>query len=324
MNIDQIIGKLMRDGSVGEERSALDAWKKEAEGNIKALEDIQKIASLSNTLNGYQDFNADDAWDSFSANLENEKTTTISVEHKASIFSMKNISRIAAVLLVVLGSFFLINQFANPSINDVVENIYSASLETTSFDLIDGTNVMLDKKSDLKVLNERDVALMGRAHFKVKKNEIKQFSVDVPVGKIIVLGTEFTIDADEETTEVYVKEGSVQYELANRTWILVAGDLMKVTNNEVTVLKGRNDNYDSWKNQRLIFRDSNMEEVVDALSRHFKKEIIIEDKKGFSKCNVMNVFTNSSLNDILNGLRKTHGLKYELRENKIFIVSAKC
>jgi len=47
MNIDQIIGKVLGDGPSGEEKAALDTWKKEAEDNIKALEDIRKIAALS-------------------------------------------------------------------------------------------------------------------------------------------------------------------------------------------------------------------------------------------------------------------------------------
>jgi len=325
MNIDQIIGKLMGDGSVGEEKSALEDWKKEAEENMKALADMRKIESLSNTLNGYEDFNVDNAWDTFSKNLD-EGLVKIGVEkeQKASIFSIKNLSKIAAIFVVVIGSVFLINLVLNPAIDSDVTKSYSASLEAMDFDLTDGTHITLDKNSDMKVLNLRDVSLIGRAHFDVKRDESKQFKINLPVGKIIVLGTEFTVDADKNTTEVYITEGSVRYELANRTWTLVAGDLVKVVDNEVTVLKGRNDNYDSWKDQRLIFRDNNMVEVVDALSRHFKKEIIIENEKEFSKCNVMDVFTNSSLNDILNGLSKTHGLKYELKDNKVFIVSSKC
>jgi ferric-dicitrate binding protein FerR (iron transport regulator) len=314
----------MGDDSIGEEKNALDAWKKEAEDNIKALQDMQKIASLSNTLGGYEDFNADQAWESFSAQLEKEKTSDPPNAKKTSIFSIKYLSRIAAILIVVFGSTFLINQWIKPaSVIDETPS-YFAETETLNFGLKDGTSVTLDKNSNLKVIKERNVSLLGRAHFEVERDEANQFSIDVPIGRIVVLGTEFTIDADDKSTEVYVQEGTVRYELQDRTWTLVAGDLVKVRNNEVTVLKGRNDNYDSWKNQRLIFRDNNMVEVIEALSRHFKKEIIIENKKDFSKCNVMDIFTNSSLNDILNGLSKTHGLKYELKGNKVFIVSAKC
>ena len=80
----------------------------------------------------------------------------------------------------------------------------------------------------------------------------------------------------------------------------------------------------SWKNQRLVFRDDNMVEVIGALKRHFKQDIIIEDKKAFSKCNVMNVFTDKSLNEILNNLANSHGLKYRIQDKKVFIDSSKC
>lgn len=322
----------MGDGSVGEEKSALDDWKKEAEENIKALEEIQKIAALSNTLNGYEDYNADNAWNAFESKIEGEKVDdTLNVvsnnevsKSKTSVFSIKNLSKIAAILVVVAGSIFVLNQYSNQTDIKVENEAYSADLEMLEFDLKDGTKVTLDKKSDLKVLNDRAVSLVGRAHFDVQRDESQQFSIDLPLGKIVVLGTEFTVDVDDKTTEIYVNEGSVRYESANRTWILVAGDLMKVSNNDTTVVKGSIENYDSWKNQILIFRDNNMEEVVDALSRHFKKEIIIENKKGFSKCNVMNIFTNDTLDEILNGLSQTHGLEYQLKDNKVFIVSAKC
>ena len=315
----------MGDGSVGEERSALDSWKKETEDNIKALEDIQKIASLSNSLTGYQDFNVDDAWNSFSSKIEESQISyDVKSSNKTPIISLRSLSRIAAVLVIVLGSVFGINHFVNSPSDALDEMVYISDVKMMEFDLVDGSHVTLDKNSDLKVLNERDVELKGRAHFDVERNESKQFKINLPVGNVVVLGTKFIIDASPSTTEVYVEEGSVRYQLADRTWTLVAGDLVKVRNNVATVLKGRDINYASWKNQRLIFRDNNMEEVVDALARHFKKEIIIENKKIFSKCNVMNVFTNSSLNDILNGLSKTHGLKYKLKENKVFIVSAKC
>lgn len=315
----------MGDGSVGEEKSALEAWKKEAEDNIKALEDMRKIESLSNTLSGYQDFNTDNAWDLFTEKLDiNLGIEEDRKEHETSIFSITNLSKIAAILIVVIGSVFLINLVINPSADLEVVNSYSASIEALDLDLKDGTHVTLDKKSDLQVSNLREVSLIGRAHFDVERDESKQFKINLPVGKIVVLGTEFTVDADEKSTEVYVSEGRVRYELADRTWTLVEGDLVKVVDNDVTVLKGRNDNYDSWKNQRLIFRDNNMVEVVAALSRHFKKDIVFENEKEFANCNVMDVFTNSTLNDILNGLSKTHGLKYELRENRVIIVSAKC
>ena len=325
MNIDQIIGKLMGEGSVGEEKSALDAWKKEAEDNIKALEDIRKIATLSNTMHGYEDFDADNAWNSFEVNMEGNKQINAHHNKKtASIFTINNLSRIAAVLVILLGSVFFFNKYLSSSSDIGITNSYSAIEKSIDFNLTDGSEITLDKYSNLEVVEDRNVVLKGRAHFTIQRDETKKFKIDLPVGNIVVLGTEFTVDANDKTTEIYVTKGSVRYELADRTWVLVEGDLVKVINNEATVLKGRIDNYDSWRNQRLMFRDNNMVEVVDALSRHFKKEIVIKNKKDFANCNVVNVFTNASLTDILNDLAKSHGLEFQLKENKVFIVSAKC
>ena len=52
-------------------------------------------------------------------------------------------------------------------------------------------------------------------------------------------GRGFTVVADEEVTEVFVTEGSVRYQLASRTFTLVAGDLVRVENNDVDFPIGR-------------------------------------------------------------------------------------
>ena len=338
----------MGDGSIGEEKSALEQWKKEAEDNIKALEDIKKIAALSNTLNDYEDFDVDNAWESFSAKIEDSesdesqtqtqpqihepltsetsKLQKVDADTKKStpVFSLRNLSKIAAILIIVLGSVFLFNSFFKPALNENRVESYSSATEILNVDLEDGSHITLDKAADLIVTSNRKVTLNGRAHFDIERDESQSFEIELPVGNIVVLGTEFTVDAYDNRTEVYVNEGSVRYELAGNTWTLVEGDLVKVVNNEAIVLKGRKENYNSWKNQTLKFRDNNMVEVVDALSRHFKKDIIIEDKKLFTNCNVYDTFKNSSLNEILNGLSKTHGLKFQIRDKKVFIVSAKC
>jgi len=319
----------MGDGSIGEEKNALEAWKKEAEENKRALEEIQKIAAFSDTLEGYQDFEADHAWDSFAASLEVEDNDVKEADRsgqEAQVFSIRRFVKIAAVLVVILGSFFVVNSFLHtPTSEEIFTAIeYSAEHEILEFDLSDGTEITLDQKSNLQQVGDRNVVLKGRAHFNVQRDEKNQFTIDLPVGQVVVLGTQFTIDATDKETEVYVTEGSVRYEWGQRTLILVAGDLVRVGDNGVSKVKNKDDNYDSWKNQTLIFRDSNMEEVVDALSKHFKKDIIIEDKKKFANCNVFNVFTNSSLTDILNDLSISHGLKYRLQDNKVYIDEAKC
>lgn len=318
----------MGDGSIGEEKSALEAWKKEAEENIRALEDIQKIAAFSKTLKGYQDFNTDDAWEMFSdqvSNKEEEVVDTVA-EKKSStkFFTLSRLSRIAAVLVVVAGSVFLMKDYLNPPPTAPEILTYNATSEMMDVKLEDGTNIVLDKESDIRVLEDRMVELEGRAFFSVKSDESNQFVINLAAGKVVVLGTKFTIDTDDDVTEVMVEEGRVRCELAGQTFILRAGEMVTVKDGEPVKIPARDDNYNSWKNQTLFFRDSNMEEVITALSRHFKKEIILEDSKSVERCNVMTVFKDATIYDILNEFSETHHLKYEWREGKLYITSAKC
>ncbi len=336
MNIDQIIGKMMGDGSIGDEKSALESWKKEAQENIKALEDMRKISALSDTLKDYQDFNEEDAWSAFENTLSQSNTqeetvkTDIPVislndnkESKKSIFSLKNLSRIAAVAVIVMGALFVFNSGKSDLGFEGQE--YASTLESQlDVNLVDGTSVILDGGTRMRSKDERTVSMKGRAFFDVARDESQQFKINLPVGEITVLGTEFTVVADDKHTEIFVAEGSVAYKFQGATYTLVAGEFIQVVDRNVEKLQMRDDNYSSWKNKRLLFNDNTMSEVVEALSRHFGKVVELNDAKLFKNCNVKATFDNYSLEDILNEFSTTHGLKYEIRGNGYLVSSSDC
>jgi ferric-dicitrate binding protein FerR (iron transport regulator) len=332
MNIDQIIGKMMGDGSLGDEKSALDSWKKEAEENMKALEDIRKISSLSDTLKDYQDFNEDEGWSVFENSLlENNsekqtlegdispKSLNTNSNKKTSILSLRNIARVAAVAVILLGALFIFNQNSNVEFKG---QDYASIDIPMDINLEDGTTVTLDAGgTKMRTKDQRTVSIKGRAFFDVARDESQQFKINMPVGEITVLGTEFTVVADDNHTEIFVKEGSVAYKFKGDTYTLVAGEFIQVVDNNVEKFRMKDGNYNSWKNKRLMFNDNTMSEVVEALSRHFGKSVELNNPKLFKNCNVKATFDNSSLEQILNEFSTTHGLKYELRGD-IYVVSA--
>ncbi|MGK0316607.1 MAG: transmembrane sensor [Saprospiraceae bacterium] len=332
MNIDQIIGKMMGDGSIGDEKSAIDSWKKEAEENIKALEDIRKISVLSDSLKDYQDFNEEGAWSTFQNTLSltnseeqaiKTKTQEIQINAKTNedkkIFSLRNIIKVAAVAVILLGALFVFN---NQKVDAGFEGQNYSSLDKSlDVNLVDGTSVVLDFGSKMRSKDERTVSIKGRAFFDVARDESQQFKINLPVGEITVLGTEFTVVADDKRTEIFVKEGSVAYKFQGATYTLVAGEFIQVVDNNVEKFQMKDGNYNSWKNKRLLFNDNTMSEVVEALSRHFGKSVELNNPKLFKNCNVKATFDDSSLEQILNEFSTTHGLKYEVR-NDIYLVSA--
>jgi len=281
MNIDQIIGRALGSSMGGEERSALEEWKREAEDNIQAASDMRKIAALSDSMKGYEDFDADEAWRNFEGNLPAHETDNDSGEinvitndsenkEKARIFTIANLSKIAAVAVIVLGSVFLMKPTADVGFQS---QDYAALDSKMPVSLEDGTSVVLDKEAKLRSKDERTVVLKGRAFFDVARDETKQFQIKLPLGEITVLGTEFTVVATADKTEVSVEEGSVAFAYKGTTYTLVAGEFIQVVNGHVERLKVTDDNYSSWKNNRLLFNDNTMHEVVSALSRHFGKVV---------------------------------------------------
>jgi len=331
MNIDQIIGKLMGDDSIGEEKSALETWKKEAEENIKALEEIKKIASFSSSMKGYKEFDADAAWNDFEQKMEdspaveaNDDNSSKTEESGASIFQMNKWRAIAAVFVALIGATYLFQTSNTDSLGfEPVE--YVTLTEGKAYDLNDGSIITMDSNTKLRVNAPRTISMKGRAFFDVAKDPQEKFTVKMPIGEITVLGTKFSVDADKESTSIFVEEGSVRYNLdKNRTWILKEGDLVEVKNGDAVLTKNNDSNITSWKSKKIVFRDNNMTEVVDALSRHFAHSISLKNPKNFTNCNVHTDFTNASLEDILNELSQTHGLKYVIDGTTYIITESKC
>lgn len=336
-HIDQIVGKMLGEEGIGEEREILDSWIKEAKDNAKALADMQEIAKVSDTLKGYQDFDTDQAWDDFNENIDAKEDNAIAPDAQTDKEPIplqsdyqKNTNlyrwtKVAAAIVVLIGAVFLFSQ-DNLGINEAsfVARKYQSEKTIEHIELADGSKITLDKNSSLLSSADREVTLNGRAFFDVEASPTETFEITLQQGEVTVLGTQFSIVTDDNTTEVYVKEGIVEYRLADRTWRLEQGDFVRVVDNTVTKIKNNNPNILSWQSQIISFRNNSMVEVIEALNKHFSTNISLEVPSEFRKCNVHTNFKDSTLEDILNELAITHGLKFEIRGEDYVVVDSKC
>ncbi|MBK8503897.1 MAG: DUF4974 domain-containing protein [Saprospiraceae bacterium] len=76
-------------------------------------------------------------------------------------------------------------------------------------------------------------------------------------------------------------------------------------------------NYLSWKSDHLIFNETNLEEVVFALNRHFQAKVILGDP-ALALCKLTATYDRQSLQAVIRILEKTLNIKAEEREGKIF------
>lgn len=133
--------------------------------------------------------------------------------------------RIAAVLVIALGlSFFMVNSFK--------EKYYGTEL-TQTVNLPDNSEVIVNKNSSIEYKtffwkNNRTIDLKGEAYFKVAKG--KTFEVNTNLGKVTVLGTQFNVNAKDNTFEVTCYEGKVKVNYKNQELILTKGMLVTFEN----------------------------------------------------------------------------------------------
>ena len=134
-------------------------------------------------------------------------------------------TRIAAILVIGLGLFFA---YENSNVT-----YYGNDDLITIIKLPDNSEVAINNNSEIKYQkwfwkNNRTIDLKGEAYFKVAKG--KTFEVNTNLGKVTVLGTQFNVNAKDNTFEVTCYEGKVKVNYKNQELILTKGMLVTFEN----------------------------------------------------------------------------------------------
>ncbi|MEG2276966.1 MAG: DUF4974 domain-containing protein [Odoribacter sp.] len=154
--------------------------------------------------------------------------------------------------------------------------------------LADGTGVWLNSESSLHYPvtftgEKRIVYLEGEAYFKVAKNAQMPFVVVAGGTETEVLGTEFNLRAypDETVISTTLVEGSVLLRdtKKNHPIVLLPGEQGNVVKTNGLISKHPVDSYlyTAWKDGRLVFRSSRMEELLKELSRWYDVEVFYQN-----------------------------------------------
>ena len=233
---------------------------------------------------------------------------------------------IAAALFipVLFLSCFFIYQWNKVSNAPVAQIEISANRGTkTRIFLPDGSEVWLNSGSTLVyperfTENNREVALSGEAFFKVQADAAHRFDVKVHDDICVsAYGTAFNVSAFDGDDEVKatLAEGTILMEqlTSHLKTKLVPGeqavyerDARKMYKEEVNLLVET-----SWKDGKIVFRRTKMNEVIKRLSRKFCVDIEVKDQE-ILKYVYSGTFKNESLTCILDLLKRTSPIDYEI------------
>ncbi len=159
---------------------------------------------------------------------------------------------------------------------DSVQIYRTAAQEIRTIALADGSRVVLDRGSVLKVAFERRLRRVelfsGEANFSVAHDSTRPFVVMAGEKRIQVVGTEFDVLRQPERLQVTVTQGLVAVGAAesDRTdYRLAAGDQLEQHKGEAAVLRRvEPGSAAGWRKGVLIYRDSPLEDVAADLGRY--------------------------------------------------------
>ncbi len=314
--------------------------KEELEQAIHLLEDPYHNLALRPTL--YKLWNCEDLEninapivDDF-PDLLNKIHHKINLEKKSEKRSkvqqtLLNISRIAAVLIVGIVLGVLAHTYNKTE--TVYYTSYAPKGSISQMVLPDSTMVYLNSGSELKYSiqansKKREVFLKGEAWFHVRKNTQKQFVVHTPYYNVNVCGTEFNVKAypgDNEITTT-LEKGSIQisstknFKIQSKQ-ILKPGEqlIYNIDKNTIELKMVKTRFYTSWKENKLIFINMNLKELITLIERKYGVDIEVTDPSIF-EYHYDGTFKDETIIEVLEILKQTLPITYTIEGQKVKII----
>lgn len=283
----------------------------------KADDDVQPVLELVDRLVMQKGIDVEKNWHQLHARMHHRK------QKSQLLIWIRNI--VAILLLPLLGlSAYLYYQ------TSILKSKSVGLLETTTaygvrtkITLSDGSEVWLNSGSTLSyperfTEDKRQVTLSGEAFFKVKSDKDHRFDVQTSDGiTVSAYGTEFNIQAyaEEPDIKATLAEGYIQIDQINQpdSQELIPGE-QAVYSRHTQQMQVRKANLlveTAWKDGKLVFRRTPMEEIAKQLSRHFNVNIQLQGKEIFDYT-YSATFTTETLAEILSLLEKTAPIRCEI------------
>jgi ferric-dicitrate binding protein FerR (iron transport regulator) len=341
---DELLVRYLTETVSAEENGQMEQWCAMSAENQKTLEQLYFALQASDRLRVMKSVNHNKALLKLKDRIQREEKAT----RRRMVFL--HLQRIAAALLlpVLAVSVWLLLQTDEAPVQYV--ELRSNPGMVASFELPDGSKVWLNGGSSLRyptVFNgsNREVRMSGQGYFEIAHNARQPFSVRTGESfSLEVLGTSFNIAAydDENIIETTLVEGSIRLKLLqdgkmvqrmmkpNEKIIYVKNEesietTTVVPQNEQKANVATNDTkpesvkvavvdpqYDiAWKDNRLLFRNHPMEEVIRTLGRYFNVQFVVKNEK-VMESEITGNFSNEQLPQVMEYLKISSGIKFNI------------
>ncbi len=308
-----LILKYFTGEATAEEAAAVRLWIAADEENRRTADAVARIAFAAQTMAVASEVDTEAALKRVHARMTSDLP--------ARRLWLRRAQQAAALLFLPLLVATITLVFSNRGTERYVEMATNPGM-TTCVTLPDSTRVWLNSESRIKYPSRfgrtRRVELQGEAYFEVERTEGRRFVVETCTGvQVEVLGTRFNVDAyDPQAVSATLVSGSVAFNYDD-----AAGEISRMTlkpgqravytaaTRTALLREVDTDTYTAWKDGRILFRQTSLDEVLRVLSRRFNVEFQVRDPKLLGQ-HFTGVFVHQRLDRVLEHFAVSSGIHY--------------
>ena len=308
MDIQEVILKILDQKEAGAEYKQLKDWKEDTAENLKLYQEINKIVEEGHNLSDYKEYNVESGYARFKKQIATPSRSWLAY--------------LAAALILAGVAYFI---FSGEKETIITPQAYLAETAVEAIDLRDGSTITLNVGAELNELSDfakvRNVQLNGEAFFDIKPDKERPFRIMLEDDTFVeVLGTSFNIINEGEILKVVVETGHVELHTNGRSISLTKGFVAERVNGSIVKYKKTADNYLSWKNKTLVYKNTPINDVLSEISSHFGTDLTISQAVQNSDCNLSSTFNTESLDQILSELSKVIELSYNKKKDGSYTI----
>lgn len=318
-SIDELLVKYLLHEADAQEHLALMKWRGAKAENEQYFTDFKLIWEESKKLQSTVAVDEQAAWERLKVRLNSGQVPAAEKAPRRVNLVLRNLMRIAAVLVLCVGGYFLYEQQANKMITVYSEE--AIRRET----LPDGSVVTLNRNASITYPKRftgasRGITLSGEAFFNITPDKARPFIIGANGVSVKVVGTSFNVKTGAEKTEVIVETGIVEVIKKEYSVRLNPAEKATVTATAAAPVKdvSKDALYNYYRTNEFVCNNTPLWRLVEVLNEAYDTRILIGNDN-IRDLPLTATFKNESLNDILAIISETLDVAAERRGTDIVL-----
>jgi transmembrane sensor len=313
-----------------EEERIVKEWIEASPANKNHLEELKLIWDKSTEVSDFDLIDAEADWSKVKARF-GDRAKVVPIDREKDRSFLTYFTRIAAVLILIAGISLIFYKYSKTDDADFIA-VSTAADEEREVELPDGSKVFLNANSRLSYsenfATKRELSLEGEAFFEVRKDKSSPFRVKANGTVTEVLGTTFDVKAysGSEKTVVTLMTGKVAFykqDDQKEKVLMEKGEQAVFSNGKITKKGTEDENVIAWKENKLTFNNSKVDDVVFALEAYFGKKIEVRDAKLYN-CRYTGFFPDPKFDTVFEVVSVTLNAKVEQKGDVYILTGPGC